>query len=456
MATVYLAIQESLGRPVVLKILDSDRIESDQWTERFLTEGRLVASLHHPNIVTIYDIGLSDDELYISMEFVEGGDLKQKMELPMLPHTCLDYLIKIAEALDAAHKHGIVHRDVKPANILFRDEETPLLTDFGIAKEIDGDLDLTSTGIFLGSPNYVSPEQSDGLAVDGRSDIYSMGCILYEMLTGKKPFVSESVVEIVIQHKQAPIPQLPEEYSNFQPLLDRMMAKKREDRFRDCRALISFMQELKNSITQQHEIFTDYDLTVADTVTGTQPIQEKSTGKNLSPILTGLLAIALLGNIVLHFIENKLNSAPEMPSATELAMTADLEKQIATTADSGTLPQQTASPEIKRALLWLGKQSLEEFKLTQPAKDNAWYYYNKLLEVEPNNQEAQTGILKIADRYAVLAEQSVANNKLDEARSYINVGLKIDPENKSLHNISLLLEELGSPSMLDTLKSFFN
>ena len=138
MATVYLATQESLSRSVVLKILDQvKRNESEDMTQRFLDEGRIIASLHHPNIVTIYDIGLAGDDLYISMEYVEGGDLKQRLLDPMLPETALDITAKIASALASAHSHNVIHRDVKPANILFRNEKTPLLTDFGIAKQTD-------------------------------------------------------------------------------------------------------------------------------------------------------------------------------------------------------------------------------------------------------------------------------------------------------------------------------
>ena len=232
MATVYLATQESLNRSVVLKILDKvKRGESEDLAQRFMDEGKIIASLHHPNIVTIYDIGLSDGDLYISMEYVEGGDLKQRMQRSIKPEMALDLVMKVGSALASAHTHNVIHRDVKPANILFRDEKTPLLTDFGIAKQTDEDQDLTSTGIFLGSPNYVSPEQADGASVDGRTDIYSLGCIFYEMLTGYKPYKSNSVIDIVIQHKTSPVPQLPATLSEYQPLLDRMMAKKLDQRF---------------------------------------------------------------------------------------------------------------------------------------------------------------------------------------------------------------------------------
>ena len=459
MATVYLAIQESLDRPVVLKLMDTSRIESDEWTERFLTEGRLVASLHHPNIITIYDISLAGEQLFISMEYVEGGDLKQRMALPMSPDSCLDYVIKIGQALHAAHQHGIVHRDVKPANILFRDQETPLLTDFGIAKQIDGDKDLTSTGIFLGSPNYVSPEQADGLAVDGRSDIYSLGCILFEMLTGEKPFSAESVVEIVIQHKQSPVPQLPDEYRLFQPVLDRMMAKKREDRFRDCQTMVEFIDDFK---LEYQRTFTnpEYDLTVAEKLEESAPQQVvKEPKKSHNTILMSVLILALLGNIALHFIgKNIANSPikPHVPSLSVLPPVSPPSTDTSQTDEATSISAQTASPEVRQALLWLGKKSLEEFKLTDPPKDNAHYYFSRLLDIDSSNQEAQQGILNIAERYAVLAEQAIADNDHDKARSYIALGYQIDSENTSLQTIELLLNDLGNPSFLDTLLAIFS
>ena len=176
MATAYLAIQESLEREVVLKVLNiTAHNHSENLIERFLAEGRIIATLNHPNIITIFDIGIADDSLYLSMEYVDGGDMKSRMESPLEPIEALNFLYKIGSGLDAAHCHGIIHRDVKPANILFRVDETLLLTDFGIAKQVGLDSDLTATGMFIGSPNYVSPEQAGGSEIDGRTDIYSMG-----------------------------------------------------------------------------------------------------------------------------------------------------------------------------------------------------------------------------------------------------------------------------------------
>ena len=209
MATAYLAIQESLGRPVVLKVLHTTRSANPREVERFKKEGRIIASLNHPNIITVFDIDTAGDAVYLAMEYVEGGDLRKRMSRVVTPYEALDILIKVGGALSAAHKKGIIHRDVKPANILFRKDGTPLLSDFGIAKQTAGDNDLTQTGIFLGSPNYMAPEQAETGSIDGRADLYSLGVIFYEMLTGTKPFYADSAVDVIVQHKRAPIPTLP-------------------------------------------------------------------------------------------------------------------------------------------------------------------------------------------------------------------------------------------------------
>ncbi len=457
MATVYLAIQESLNRPVVLKIMNPVKTDTEEWHERFLSEGRLIASLHHPNIVTIYDIGISGQHLYISMEFIDGGDLKKRMELPIPADECLEYLIKIGSALGAAHKHGIVHRDVKPANILFRDEDTPLLTDFGIAKQIDMDIDLTSTGIFLGSPNYVSPEQAEGLAVDGRSDIYSLGCIFYEMLTGMKPYQSDSVIEIVIKHKQEPIPQLPEEYKEFQPLLERMLAKKRDDRFSDCAAMIEYIREIKQQY-QHRPQSTDFDVTVADRPAD---MGDDRPVKKLNSTLLVALSIAILINIGLKVVEMKIKG-PDKNQAeitTQTALNDPASDSTSASPGPGDMTDTgeiAASPAVKKALLWLGRQSLEDFRLTYPPKDNAYYYFGKLLEAEPDSREAKTGMLMIAERYAILADQSLAKNDYEKSRAYINIGLQIDPDNDSLQSLSSLIDELEQGSFWSTIKNMLS
>lgn len=487
MATVYLATQESLHRNVVLKILDDVKMDDSDMGERFLAEGRILASLNHPNIITIYDIGIANDLLYISMEYVQGGDLKQRLELPISPDEVLEFLHKIADALGEAHKHGIVHRDVKPANILFSDNDTPILTDFGIAKEVDTESDLTSTGIFLGSPNYVSPEQADGQKIDGRADIYSMGCIFYEMLTGSKPYISGSVIDIVIQHKQGPIPTLPEELAEFQPLLNKMMAKKRDERFADAGDLSRAITALQEKRNHTHKM-------VGFDVTGdVAPANDELRKKRANKILMGLILLALVMFSSLKYIEIRIKTdpikpnristntvldakpivIPETPANSQAAQSpAAVDTQasvnetpidgavatVATPAPAAAPPPAKPEPvseEVMQALAWLGKQSLEEYKLTYPAKDNAFYYFNRLLELDPGNQQAIRGILEIADRYAMQAEQALATNDFEKMKTYIEYGLRINPENESL----LALKDLAGSrdaSLMGTIKALFS
>ncbi|MBI1732049.1 MAG: serine/threonine protein kinase [Gammaproteobacteria bacterium] len=486
MATVYMAIQESLHRPVVLKILDQvSAHRTEDLIERFIAEGRIIASLRHPNIITIYDIGLADTSLFISMEYVQGGDLKQRMELPISVDETLDYLGKIAGALAEAHKHGVVHRDVKPANILFRDDHTPLLTDFGIAKQVDTESDLTSTGIFLGSPNYVSPEQADGIKTDGRADIYSLGCILYEMLTGKKPFQSNSVIDVVIQHKQAPIPRLPPEAADLQPLLDRMMAKRREDRYSDAESVIQTINKIRDARRRAQHLSVSGKFEIS-------PVSGADRERRAKQVLGALVLLGMVMFSSLKYVEVRLKAPAAgtanvsaqavLSSAQELAppvLQAEAPATAAAAPDD-TVVQQGSGPagnpppaaetgpappaaggvpevsegspatasepappapppeQVVQALVWLGRRSLEEYKLTYPPKDNAYYYFNRLLEMDPGNQTAVAGILEIADRYAMLAEQSLARNEMDKSAAYADIGLRINPDNEALRALKNL------------------
>jgi serine/threonine-protein kinase PpkA len=246
MANVYLAIQESLDRPVALKVLSPDYSDSPEFSKRFLNEGKILASLRHSNIITIHDIGIEDGMHYISMEYVEGKDLKNQLRAWIKPSTVLNYIETIADCLQVAHKRNIVHRDVKPANVMFREDGTLLLTDFGIAKQLGGTSDLTVTGSTLGTPHYLSPEQARAQPLDGRADIYSLGIMLYEMLVGKKPYQGDSDINTVLKHITDPVPTLPAHLTSFQPMLDKMIAKAPSDRFSDAAELINAIREFRS------------------------------------------------------------------------------------------------------------------------------------------------------------------------------------------------------------------
>ncbi|MDH3547063.1 MAG: serine/threonine protein kinase, partial [Gammaproteobacteria bacterium] len=194
----------------------------------------LIAEINHPNIVRIYDLGVGDDHAHIAMEYLDGGDLKQRIAEGITERNAVSYLKQIASALAEIHGVGILHRDLKPGNIMLRKDESIALIDFGLAKRLRLRMEMTDEGEIFGTPYYMSPEQGHGNGVDHRSDIYSLGVIFYEMLTGEKPFRAGSAMAIIYQHARAPIPLLPTRVSQYQALLNMMLAKQPEDRLQSA------------------------------------------------------------------------------------------------------------------------------------------------------------------------------------------------------------------------------
>jgi tRNA A-37 threonylcarbamoyl transferase component Bud32 len=253
MATVFLAIQRSLDRKVALKVMKRNIDDLEKFEKRFLVEGRTMAKLPHRNIVAVYDIVKSEDATYIAMEFLEGGTLSSKMKDGISLADAITVVVQIGAALQFAHEHGVVHRDLKPANIMFRDAHTPVLTDFGIAKQQDqGATRLTQTGMLVGTPTYMSPEQINALEVDGRSDLYSLGIMFYELLTGAPPFSADTPIAVLMAHLTTPPPPLPAHFVDFQPVLDRMLAKNRDDRYANLK---EFTRDLKTTVINNQNLF---------------------------------------------------------------------------------------------------------------------------------------------------------------------------------------------------------
>jgi serine/threonine-protein kinase len=225
MATVYLAQQQSLRREVALKILSPSLAQDTTATERFLREARISAKLHHPHIVAIYDVGLHEGVPYMSIAYEPGGTVAQKTQLHGDTKFALQIIRDIASALDYAHRQGVIHRDVKPENILLRNDGTPVLSDFGIAHAVEAQTGLTREGTSVGTPHYMSPEQLRGEHVDGRTDLYSLGVVFYQLLTGQLPYQGTDGWAIGIQHISSQIPHLPPNLNHLQPFLDSMLAK---------------------------------------------------------------------------------------------------------------------------------------------------------------------------------------------------------------------------------------
>jgi predicted Ser/Thr protein kinase len=249
MGVVYLAEHLRLKRKVALKVLAPELAADERFRERFVIESELAASLEHPNIVPIYDAGEADGLLYIAMRFIEGRDLKTLIEREGALETerTVSLIGQVASALDAAHGKGLIHRDVKPANVLLGPEDHAYLTDFGLTKRPDQTTGLTKTGQFMGSVDYAAPEQFEGKPLDGRADVYSLACVAYECLTGRVPYARETEVAAMFAHIKDPVPApsaiRPELESEVDAALRRAMAKSPEKRYPSAGAFGAVLQE---------------------------------------------------------------------------------------------------------------------------------------------------------------------------------------------------------------------
>ncbi|GBF30729.1 serine/threonine-protein kinase PK-1 [bacterium MnTg04] len=242
-SSVYLAEGDKVKGLVVLKVfrLVPEILEAQNSFDRFIQEYELISRIEHPNIVRIFDLGVADDHVYITMEYFKEGSLRAEMNQALPAATALDYLRQIADALMAIHDVGILHRDLKPANVMFREDRSIVLIDFGLAKQMTLDQEITGSGEIFGTPYYMSPEQGHAGQVDERSDIYSVGVMAFEMLSGEKPFTADTPMAVIYKHSNTPLPRLGGALAEFQELLDKMLAKDPHDRFQSAEELLAYL-----------------------------------------------------------------------------------------------------------------------------------------------------------------------------------------------------------------------
>jgi serine/threonine-protein kinase PpkA len=480
MASVYLAVQESLDRHVALKLLK--RFDEPTESERFLNEGKFIASLNHRNIITIHDLGLVGERHYISMEYLEGGTLQDRIQSMMSPGEALDLLVQVGECLDFAHRKGIVHRDIKPANILFHGDGTPILSDFGIAKQRATDSALTMDGMALGSPYYLSPEQAEGLPLDGRADLYALGVILFELLTGRRPYEGRSPVEVIMAHLTQPVPELPEPLSGYQDLLVRLMAKGRHQRFPTAGALVKHVRALRDAtaaplsrlppagkpdapvfvvgrkgalgiaalggvlIIATAAVIIDPDreeaqsaAAIAGSARSVGPVRTVTNSRSPQPDLPSVAVPAPAGgDPVLTPL------SPGSPTVSALASSTDPVESIGSMATEEPMADfgPSAAPdsramELRRqqtiqGLLALAQTALEAYDLTKPAGRNAHHYYRQVLDLEAAHPQATQGIVAVADAYGDLVVRALDQFDYPKARRYLRRGLAVDPDNERL------------------------
>ncbi|MGH8298737.1 MAG: protein kinase domain-containing protein [Steroidobacteraceae bacterium] len=249
-AIVYLAASAALGTEIALKVSRTSR-EGTAERQALEREYRAILAIKDSAVVSIYGYGLENGLEYLAMEYFPRGDLKARMYFGVTEAESLRYLEQIASALRVVHGAGLLHRDLKPPNVMLRESDDIALIDFGLARTLDGGAHSTRTGVLRGSPYYMSPEQALGEELDVRSDLYSLGVIYHEMLTGKKPFTGGSAMEVLQQHVNSPAPRLPLSLSRHAPLLSRLLAKRREDRFNTAAEVIEAAAALRSGAVPQ-------------------------------------------------------------------------------------------------------------------------------------------------------------------------------------------------------------
>jgi eukaryotic-like serine/threonine-protein kinase len=232
-AVVYLAHSASLGRNVALKISKPAIEDSDECNE-FAREYAAICAVRHPSVVEIFDYGFHDGREFIAMEYFPCGDLKMRLQQPITVRESLEFGLRICDALQVIHRAGLIHRDLKPPNVMLREDGSIVLIDFGLAKGVESVGRSTAVGVLRGSPYYMSPEQAQGVALDARSDIYSAGVMLFEMLSGSKPYTGSSAMEVMQQHVHGPRPRLLAEHLGYEALIEHFMARSRDERFPDA------------------------------------------------------------------------------------------------------------------------------------------------------------------------------------------------------------------------------
>ena len=376
MADVYLGMQENLEREVAIKILVPALFRDERFATRFIKEAQTAARLAHPNIITIHDVGKVGETYYIVMEHLHESLNARMKQLggALEPREALKIVKMTAAALDYAHGKGFIHRDIKPDNIMFRHDGTVVLVDFGIARAIDATTQLTRTGMSIGTPHYMSPEQCRGEKIDGRSDIYSLGVQLYELLTGTVPYTAENTAGIILKHIQDPIPRLPVHLAEFQLLIEKMMAKDRNIRVQTGAELVKFIDGILTA--QDQHLMPTMSMTTPEVKTMEQPTittppptkpvsfrKQPERKKWLLPVLMVLVVGLIIGTVYV-VTQKKPDKMDTGSPAVESDKTVGNEKAVDTEAEMEKKPGQTTEIENKTPDIQKEKETVEAKEMT--------------------------------------------------------------------------------------------
>lgn len=451
MASVYLAIQLSLERKVALKLMSTSLVADATFCERFLKEGKIIGQLSHPNIITIYDIGAHENRYYMAMEYLAGGTLKERIQQGLSLTQSSEILSQVANALGYAHKHHFVHRDVKPANILFREDNKAVLSDFGIAKTLIGGTQLTAVGWTVGTPHYMSPEQALGKPLDARSDLYSLGIVFHEMLTGERPYHSSDSFSLALMHVNHPVPRLPERLADYQGIIDGLLAKNPDHRFASAEKLIEAIGEIHSkakapSPPAQEE--TIQLITPPNSASAATPKQQYRIRWPLGialllPVVGGMLYWLSQMMPDLSFSTGNTVSVTNLPApsqqatpqAAKLSQSSESSQTAKASAEKTSADKENV-PEEVAMLLKVAEGHRDMGYLAEPPGMNAAETYERVLELDPNNGQAKTGLQNIAENYVRRARESIHNQENPSATlKYVNTGLALAPDNEELRTL---------------------
>lgn len=493
MASVYLATQQSMNRHVALKIMSNQLGEDSVWAKRFIQEAQVIAQLSHPNVVPVFDVGTHNGQFYISMEHLAGGSLKQKMSHGIVIPEVLKIVAGVAAGLDYAGEKGFVHRDIKPDNIMFREDGSPVILDFGIVKQMDaGDSGMTQTGVIVGTTSYMSPEQAQGRELDQRSDIYALGVMFFELLTGRPPYKGETDVATLLMHINEPIPKLPKSLAVFQAIIDKALAKDPFHRYTRARELIDHIQKLEPQIKEtisrlkvgnasdptmvKRANLDDEDATVVmstdegTAVVTTGQTQQITSEEELTKVLSSakatikdfsaesrerrarrtrnlirgisfvaLVAVAYVGYQQLVVVPQERAAADAKIREAELKT----QRKIASLLD-----------EAKKAREGLLPSNLERV-------DNVIAIYRQVLKVDPENKEAEFTLQKFGERYIEMSKSAVRRRDIAKATTYREYAEQLvpsSPELPGLRNVikSLRAEELDREFIREEVQSLID
>ncbi len=442
MARVYLAVQRKFGRLVAVKVVSPEYTADPTFGKRFVREARIIAQLSHPNIVQVHDAGVNEQCYYLVMEYLRGGDLNRRLKRGLHMQAAISVVKDIARGLDSAHAKGFVHRDIKPENILFREDGSAVLSDFGVARVISSGVSLTQHGTVVGTPQYMSPEQATGRALDGRSDIYSLGVVFFRMLTGEVPFKADSAIAVGIRHLQDPIPRLPGHLSAMQSVVDKFLAKKAESRFQ--------------------------------------------TGAEVIEALDGVRSAGLVPNTVIK--TEVVNTAEIRAIGDSVSMPAQRDTRSIRPEPDQRPKRQRTRPRIWPWIVlflvsftavwsylypWNRDHAIEKFLYTtgiteKPALVDAWRQaeslrgdpnqslaavvagYRRVLEVDPAYEQARTAISDLATQWKASIAHALATDNLALAEAKLTESLAVFPNDKELTS---LFDKLSDRKRADSLVS---